>query len=836
MKAPISWLRDLVQLPESATTDEIAARYTAAGLVVERIETTGPDFSGPVVVGRVLEFTPEQQKNGKTIRWCRVDVGEQLNAEGLERNVDPEHPGRGIVCGADNFAVGDLVVVSLPGAVLAGGFEIASRKTYGHYSDGMICAEDELGLGSDHGGIIVVDPASGAEPGMAAEDFLGQADVVLELDVTPDIGYCLALRGLAREAAQAFDVPYIDPYLATLKVPSAAGHPVVIEDDRCSWFTAVTIEGADPTAPTPDWMRARLEASGMRSISVLVDITNYVMLKSGQPLHAYDADTLTGPIRVRSAVAGEQLVTLDDVGRELAADDLVIADDSGAIGLAGVMGGLATEVTDQTRTIVLEAAHFDPATIGASHRHHKLPSEASKRFERGVDSALALAAGLEAAGLMVELAGGQITGVSQAGGPGVGARQVIAVDLPARILGTELDVAEIEQIFAGSGIGHTRVGESFELQAPTWRPDLVDPFDYVEEVLRKVGFDRIDPQLMRAPAGYGLTTEQTNRRLVTRAVVAAGFTEQISLPFLGREEITQLGVQPDDARLSLVKLANPLDDTRPFLRSTLLPGLFASVVRNTSRSNDDLAVFETGRVFGNTGTGQAPRPDLSDRPSDQELAALEAALPSQPRMLAGVVAGNWLPVGWQGPAVKADWTHVVGLAQAAAEALGLALGRTQADLAPWHPGRCAALTMPDGTVIGYAGELHPSVISQFGLPARACAVELDLDALVAAAPPAGTITELSHFPVAKEDVALIVDETVSAAEVAQALREGAGDLLESVTLFDVYRSEQVGAGKKSLAFALRLRADRTLTDGEAAQVRGAAVAVAAERFGAIHRA
>ncbi|MFZ2626010.1 MAG: phenylalanine--tRNA ligase subunit beta [Propionibacterium sp.] len=840
MKAPMSWLRELVELPHGVTTGQVADAFTRTGLQVEHIEDFGNEVSGPVVVGRVLSFVEEPQHNGKTIRWCHVDCG-------TEQNVSARNPeitdARGIVCGADNFAVGDHVVVALPGAVLPGDFAIAARKTYGHISDGMICAEDELGLGEDHAGIIVLPPAEARKAGLGADAMvvLGAPDEVLDIDVTPDMGYCLSLRGLAREAAQAFDVPYNDIYSRKVPAPSQDAHPVRLESEDCPLFVDLVVRGIDPSTPTPSWMRHRLQASGVRSLSLPVDITNYVMLESGQPLHAYDEDKLLGPLVVRRAVAGEELTTLDGVHRQLRPEDLVVVDDSGPIALAGVMGGESTEVGPQTTSIVLEAAHFAPGTIGRSYRHHKLPSEASKRFERDVDPGVSCAAARMAARLLVELAGGELDdGATVAGSVPVPPAQVIDTTLPARILGARIDDDRVVSVLSASGIRVAERGERLFLEPPTWRTDLVDPYDYVEEVGRKLGLDVIEPRLPRALPGSGFSRAQRARRSVIEATAQAGFVEVITLPFVGADEIDRLKVPQDSPLRRLVELANPLADTQPYLRTSLLPGLFAAAARNSSRSQDDLALFEQGSVFRAGEALGAPMPTVSHRPSEAEIAALDAALPDQPRMLAGVVCGQWLPASWRGPAVSADWTHAVLLAQTAAETLGVELVRSAAALAPWHPGRCAQLSVRDQhgelVSIGAAGELHPDVIAAFGLPARSCAVELDLDALIAAAPQAGEVSALSPYPLTKEDVALVLDEDVPAGEVERALVEGGGELLESVSLFDVYTGPQAGPGKKSLAYNLRMRhPERTLTGAEAGAIRDAAVEAVARRFGAVLR-
>lgn len=840
MKAPMSWLRELVALPEGTTTAQVADALTRAGLNVERIETIGGEVSGPVVVGRVLAFTPEPQKNGKTINWCRVDVGPEHNdPETTTEDGTIVPAGRGIVCGASNFAVGDLVVVALPGSTLPGDFQIAARKTYGHISDGMMCAVDELGLGEDHAGIIIlpteVDGVS-VRPGMDAMSVLGGGDEVLEIDVTPDIGYALSMRGIAREVAQAFHLPFADPYARPLPASASDGHPVRIESPNCSSFVALTITGLDPAAPSPNWMAQRLERAGMRSISLPVDVTNYVMLESGQPLHAYDGDKLQGAIVVRQARPGERITTLDGQDRALDPDDLLITDDSGPIGIAGIMGGETTEFSDDTTTVVLEAAHFDPLQIGRGHRRHKLPSEASKRFERTVDPALPYAAANRAAQLMVTHGGGTLSPEQTIVGetPAMPQQRMMA-SLPATVLGAPVTREQVIDILTNSGVNVTAMGDQLTLVPPTWRPDLVDAYDYVEEVGRKIGFDQIPSIVPSAPIGRGLTAQQRGRRAVVRAIADLGFTELISLPFVSADEVERIAPNADDPRRQLVRLANPLDDTHAFLRPSLLPGLFQAIAKNTSRSLDDLALFEVGNCFRAGSPQAAPRPSVAQRPSDHELAGLQAALPDQGTLVAGVVTGNWLPASWQGPAVKADWTHVVALVDQAAASLGATVQRRAADTSPWHPGRCAALVV-DGTVIGHAGELHPQVIKAFGLPARTCAVEFDLSMLLAAAPGPGVIAALSSFPLAKEDVALVVDEQVTQAEVRAALIEGAGELLESCELFDIYRGPQVGEGKKSLAFALHFRGDKTLKDTEAAQAREAAVTVAAERCGAVQRA
>lgn len=829
MKAPISWLRELANLPADATTEAIADKFTKLGLTVERIEQTGSPVAGPLVVGRVLSKTDEPQKNGKTIHYCRVDVGDELN----DPATDEFPASRGIVCGAHNFEVGDLVVVSLPGAVLPGDFAISARKTYGHVSDGMICAEDEIGLGDNHDGIMVLTEGT---PGQDAIELLWSNDDVLDIDVTPDLAHCLSIRGLAREAAAAHDVSYKDRYLLPLPEEKADGHCVVLDSERCTAFTAITVEGVDPSAPSPRFIVDRLRAAGVRAISLAVDVTNYVMLESGQPLHAYDADKLQGPIRVRMAAEGEQLVTLDGQTRQLDADDLLITDDSGPIGMAGVMGGETTEVSAMTSRIVLEAATFDAASVSRTARRHGLLSEASKRFERKVDPCLGYAAAKRAAKLITQYGGGLVVAETVVGAAPSKRVVKMRAGLCSQVLGTEISEGEVVRLLSSAGVGVTALGDSLTLEIPSWRPDLVDPYDIVEEVGSRYGYDRIGKTLPVAPAGGGRTPRQAARLDVLRAVAQLGFTQTLTLPFMGDDELDRLGLADGDDRRKPVKLASPLSDAQPYLRTTLLPGLFRAVATNVARSTNDLALFEEGSCFVDQGVPAAPRPSVAGRPSDEEIAALDASLPEQPKRLAAVVCGQWVPTGWSGEGTAADWRHVVAFAEAAAAAVGVRPTRVQrSDVMPWHPGRTAELKAGDVS-LGFAGELHPRIVEAFELPPHTCAVELSLDALLDAAPHAGRIGPLRSAPVAKEDVALIVDQDVAAADVQAALEAGGGDLLESVHLFDVFTGDQVGEGRKSLAFALRIRGDKTLKDADAAEVRQGAVKAAQERCGAIQRA
>ena len=829
MRVPVSWLREHVELSPDETARDIAARLVRAGLEVETIHQAGADVTEPLLVGRVLEFADETHSNGKTIRWCQVDVG-------------ADRP-RGIVCGAHNFAAGDLVVVALPGAVLSGGFEISARRTYGHTSDGMICSARELGLGDDQAGIIVLRPEEGS-PGDDAMQVLHLRDEVLDMAVTPDRGYCLSIRGVAREVATAYGVPLHDPGLgpgrhARAEAEAPGGYPVVVDDtDRCPVYVARTVTDLDVDRSSPRWLQRRIQLAGMRPISLAVDVTNYVMLELGQPIHGFDRDALAGPIVVRRAASGEKLTTLDGAVRDLDPDDLLITDDTGPIGLAGVMGGESTEMGGSTRAIVIEAAHFEATGIARTARRHRLPSEASKRFERGVDPALPVVAATRVAEMLVEFGGATAEpGATTVGSVPEPAAIEIDSDLPGQVVGVAYAPEEVAGRLAGVG-GRVTPLEAGRLSVvpPTWRPDLTDPFDLVEEVARLHGYDAIPSVLPVAPAGRGITVDQRRRRRLERAVAAAGYVEAPSYPFVGSHDLDALGLPADDARRTVLRLANPLSDEEPFLRTTLLPGLLATLRRNVGRGIPDLALFESGLVF-RPGPGSLPTPPrlpVDRRPTDDEIAALFAAVPDQPRRLATAAAGDRSPAGWWGPAEAVSWADAVESARLVAAEAGVELTVRRDEHAPWHPGRCAALYVGE-TLVGHAGELHPRVVEALGLPARTVAMEMEIDRFGAVDEPTPAPV-VSTFPVATQDVALVVPAEVAAADVEAALRAGAGELLESLRLFDVYEGAQVGEGRRSLAYALRFRApDRTLTVEETTAARDAAVAEASRRTGAVLR-
>jgi phenylalanyl-tRNA synthetase beta chain len=854
MRVPLSWLLAAAGLDEAApavTPDEIARRLTAAGLEVETVDQVGHDIRGVLVA----EVTGIEELAGfkKPVRYCQVSTGDG----------EP----RSVICGAVNFAVGDRVPLALPGARLPGGFEISAKKAYGRMSEGMICSAAELAIGDDHSGILVLAPDAPLGADFVA--YAGLADHVLDIAVTPDRGYALSIRGVARELATAYGTSFADPADAGLPgdvaAVSAEVYPASIGDpSACDRFVLREVRGFDPDAATPLWMRVRLARSGMRCVSLAVDITNYLMLELGQPLHAFDREKLSGPIVVRQARPGERLETLDHVVRQLDPDDILITDSSGPISMAGTMGGLATEISARSRDLVVEAAHFDPRGTARMSRRHKLFSEASYRFERGVDRDLPLRASAKAVALLASLGGGTaVPGCTHASVEVPQVSITMAADYPDQVAGLAYgsdtvvrrlgDVGCTVAVPAadarhdpGDGAGRQ---PALTVVPPSWRPDLLYPRDLAEEVIRLEGYENIPVRMPRAAAGRGLTAEQRHRRATGRALADAGYVEVLSQPFGSAADHDRLLLPSDDPRRRAVAVANPLSDDEPLLRTTLLPGLLRVLARNAGRGFSDVALFEMGLVFRPRPESPRVAPILRvDRgPTEQEVASLEAALPDQPLRVAAVLVGDRELPGWWGPGRPAGWPDIIEAAREVLRVSGVPFEVRSDQHEPWHPGRCAALFVQAAggreRLAGHAGELHPRVTAAFDLAPRTCAMELDLTVIETAAALLGPAQApvISPYPVATQDVALVVPETVPAADVEAALVAGVvgsdqPDLLEEVRLFDVYTGAQAGQGRKSLAYTLRFRApDRTLTAEETTAARDAAVAEAARRVGAVLR-
>ncbi|MEY3472637.1 MAG: hypothetical protein RLY22_140 [Actinomycetota bacterium] len=834
MRVPLSWLAEYVDLPGDATPDSIMAELVKVGFEEEASHAF--EVSGPVVVGQVLEFTDEPQSNGKTIRWCSVRVA----PEG-QKAADGGEDVRGIVCGASNFEVGDKVVVCLPGSVLPGDFAIAARSTYGHISDGMLASAKELSLNDDHAGIIRLHEM-GLDPkvGSSAIELLNLADTAAEINVTPDRGYCFSIRGVAREYAHATGAEFRDP-TGNAQPEVAGGFDVAINDSEgirgqvgCDRFVLRTVRGVDATKPTPPWMIARLKLAGMRSISLVVDITNYVMLELGQPIHAYDLDKLSGGILVRRASAGETLKTLDGQVRKLDIEDLLITDSSGPIGLAGVMGGESTEVSDSTVNVIIEGAHFDPVSIARTARRHKLISEASKRFERGVDPRVAEYAVARVVQLLEVHAGGTADGLG-ANYSTLGDPQPVwlPAEFAKEITGVDYTVDEVTGVLADIGCIVAHVDGGYEVIPPSWRPDLSHKTDLAEEIARIVGYERIGTRLPVAPPGRGLTKNQKLRRVVLAAAVGAGATEVLTYPFVSEDANGFFA----EAK-SKVVLANPMQAESGQLRLTILSGLVDAARRNLSRGLTDIAIFEEGSVFIPTATsGKAfTLPGAGERPTPQVLESVMATIPAQPKHFAALLTGDRVKQQVGVVSQGYDYSDAISLASRVVSATGQELIVRQGTAKGFHPGRTAELLVGENS-IGFAGELAPALAAERDLPRRVAAIEIDLDVLYSTAPEVRQASPIFGYPAATQDLSLLVGVDVAAGDVLRVIEEGAGALLEQVRLVEDYRGQNLPDGQKSLTFALRFRAnDRTLTQVEASESRDAAVALAASKFGATIRA
>lgn len=840
MRVPLSWLGEIVDLPAQITPEQMHEDLVRVGFEEESISDF--DLQGPIVVGEVLTCEAEEHSNGKTVNWCQVRVA----PEG-QKAADGEGDVRGIVCGAHNFAAGDKVVVTLPGSVLPGNFTIAARKTYGHVSDGMIASQLELGLGEDHDGIIVLSRL-GLDPeiGEDALALLGLDDSAVEINVTPDRGYAFSLRGVGRELSHSTGATFRDPALA-VDPASVSGYSVNVEDDApirdqvgCSGFIARVVRDVNPEAPTPAWMVARLHLAGIRSLGLVVDISNYVMLELGNPIHAYDFDKLQGGITVRRARSGERLITLDGQDRALHPEDLLITDESGPIGLAGVMGGESTKTGSTTTDILVEAAIFDPITIARTSRRHKLPSEASKRFERGVDPKVGRAAAQRMVDLLVEFGGGV---ASDLGAELLAEGEPLPVRLAAgaaeALVGVPYTAAEVRDSLETIGCTVVTDGDEFVVTPPSWRHDLTRPADLIEEIARITGYHRIPSVLPVAPPGRGLTREQRLRRRAANSIVAAGYTEVQSYPFVSQLSNDRFGeaIAPESGHVAAIQPANPLDGEVPYLRRSLLPGLAQAAHRNLARGAVDLALVEFGSVFEPLETlGTDFVPLLGVRPSDETLAELDASIPQQPLHAAVLLTGYAVAKQPGQSARTADWADAISSAQLLAAAVDCTLVIKQGTHQAFHPGRTAELFVQgtDKLVhVGFAGELLPELTEELHFYGRVAACELDLGRMIEHAPREPLVHGLSTYPAATQDLTLVVGAEVVAADLLGVFTQGAGELLETVRLVDDYRGKGIEDGQKALTFALRFRAsDRTLKAEEASEARMAGVEATKQAFGA----
>jgi phenylalanyl-tRNA synthetase beta chain len=796
MKITLGWLREFVEVPDMHARDLVDV-FESLGHEVESWRELAPTFSD-VLIGQVIEVNPHP--NADKVRLTRVDVGSEM----LE-----------IICGAWNFDAGAVVPVAMPGAVLGGDFTIERRDIRGVTSNGMICSETELDLGTEADGIMVLNtdyPASVDAIGSPFADLLGFPDVWFEINVTPNRPDCLSVYGLARDLAAMFDIPLRDDGIAVSESGAPSSIEVLIErPDMNPRFAAREVRGVT-VGPSPHWMRLRLEQAGVRPISNVVDASNYAMIEFGHPTHAFDVERLGDRIVTRMAVEGETVVTLDDVERALGADDVVVTDGVDVVAIGGVMGGASTEVHAGTTDVLIEAAFWDPAHVLMTSKRLGLRSEASARFERGADPSFCHLAADRVAQLLAAIAGGAPAPGAIDVNPGAIEPWVIEYPLSEteRVLGTSIDPTVTVDLLERLGFGVTGT-DPLQVEVPTRRPDVRHRVDLVEELARLHGFDGIPDSVPQGPGG-GLPMRERRIRLVREILAGAGFHEILTFSFIGSDDLDRLGYPEGHAVRSGIRLVNPLNDSEGVMRTTILPGVLKAASTNRSRHNPAVRLFEIGKVF------------------------LEGAgkLPEQPDRLAFVIAGSTEPT-WSMPAQTPDVFDGTGVWELLADRLEIPDAELRsAQLPSFHPGRCAEIVV-GGATIGAIGEVHPKVAEAFGLRGRVVAAEVDLAELIAYRGH-WRFTPPSIYPPVTFDLAFAVPDMVPASAVVTAAREGAGAMLEDIRLFDVFRGDAVGEGRRSLAMAFTMRApDRTLTDEEARPLRKAIAETVSSRTGATLR-
>jgi phenylalanyl-tRNA synthetase beta chain len=774
MKFSESWLRSFVD-PEVKGGD-FTHLLTMAGLEVEEEESVAPAFDG-VVVAEVLKV--ERHPDADRLNVCLVATGDGQEA-------------RRIVCGAPNVAAGLKVPCALPGARLPGDFRIKVAKVRGIESSGMLCSAKELGISEDASGLLAL-PAD-APVGEDIRRTLDLDDRLLPLKLTPNRADCLSLAGIAREVSALTGAPAVHPSIAAAPVATDKRREIVLDAPQaCPLYCGRVFAGVDARAPTPKWMKCRLERSGVRSISALVDITNYVMLEQGQPLHAFDNEKLAGAIHARMARAGEKILLLNGQTLELADDVLLIADDERPLAMAGIMGGEHTGITLETSEMVLESAFFAPRAVAGRARRYGFGSDASYRFERGVDFGAARQALERASRLILDICGGRAGPLCEARA-GLPARDPIRLRPPrvAKALGLAMSEERIGAILACLGLALARDGGDFIVTPPTWRFDLEVEEDLIEELARVHGYDRIPAQPPRALLSMLPRTESARPLWRVRQILAdRGFQEVINFAFV--EEAWEADFAGDPAaRTAPIRLANPIASPMSVMRSTLLGGLIANVATNLKRRQNPIRLFETGRCFFRDPAGQ---PIQGFR---------------QPWKLAALICGGALPEQWGAPARAADFYDIKGELELL---LAPIAARFEKAAHPaLHPGRSASVRI-GGQEAGFIGELHPRWAQKYGLPMAPVLFEVDLEALLQARLPG--YAEVSRLPAAYRDLAVVVDPKLELQAILDGLARNRPEFVQEIRLFDVYTGKGIDQGKKSLAFRIVMQdTERTLQDAE----------------------
>jgi phenylalanyl-tRNA synthetase beta chain len=831
MRLPLFWLHDYCD--PGLPAEELATRLALTGTEVDRVHKHGVAALEHFRVGRVL--SAERHPDADRLTVCLVDTGDGESAQ--------------IVCGAPNVAAGQTVAVAAPGAVMPDGTRLRRAKLRGQESRGMILAEDELGIGTDHDGIMVLDPALAV--GTALADVLPIATDVLELEITPNRPDCLSIYGAAREVHAATGAPLApapwsgddlgSPPADRAAADAIPGFAVAVEvPDLCPRFTARLFEDVR-IGPSPPWLKARLTAAGQRPISNVVDITNYVMLLTGQPLHAFDADLVAGGrLVVRRGRAGETMTTLDDVERRLDPDTCVIADADGPTSIAGIMGGARSEVRASTTRVLMEAATWDGPNVQRTSTRLGLRTEASARFEKGLAPEQGLEGQAVAARLMVELCGARpVGGTIDVGGPGPAPLELRLRDsYTERLLGVPVPRADAARILAGLGFGVGEAADGLVVTVPHWRrTDVTREADLVEEVARLWGLERIPSTLPARRGAVGrLAPAQRLRRRAEDALVGAGLSEAVGWSFGAPGLPARLGFAGDDPRARPIPLQNPMSEDQSVMRTTLLGSLLDALHRNRTRGFDDVRLFEVGAIYlqplqSPARQGSDPLPGGRSEVNPW-YPVRDPALPDERLHVGALLTGRMRPPSWRDPEPPAaDFFAAKGVLEALMRALRVPFRVEPTSAEPFlHPRRGAAVLVGDEPA-GWLGELHPSVAAAWDLEGVA-GFELDTAVVVAAATLTPRYEDLTSFPSVRQDLAVTLPEDVPAARALAVIRAAGGPLLAGADVFDVYRGPQVGEGRASLAVRLEFRApDRTLTDAEADERRAAIVAALADQLG-----
>ncbi|MFZ5596475.1 MAG: phenylalanine--tRNA ligase subunit beta [Bacillota bacterium] len=785
MRVSLKWLREYVDVTIPA--EELAERLTMAGIAVEAIEKPGEGIE-KVYTGKILKIEPHP--NADRLSVCRVTTGGDVELQ--------------IVTGATNVREGHVVPVALEGARLAEGLVIKKSKLRGVESRGMLCSGQELGLDvsmmppEQSHGIMLLDP--GTPLGLDIREVLGMDDVILELELTPNRGDCMSMVGVAREVAALLGN---DLRMPETSVPeSGAGISglvtVDIEDPGlCGRYVARLFRNLK-VGPSPLWMQERLKAAGVRPINNIVDITNYVMMELGQPLHAFDYDTIRdGHIIVRRARAGETIVSLDGNERILKEDMLVICDPGGPVAVAGVMGGLDTEVTGKTVNVLLESAHFNPVSIRRTSKALGLRSESSSRFEKGVDITGCPRAADRAARLLADMAAGEVAPGAVDNYPGRTPRRtvILRTGRVEHVLGVDVPRQEIVNILRGLEFTVRDNGEDLLVTVPGHRPDVSLEEDLIEEVARMYGYINIPGTLPYGPTTPGVRTPRQSFEVVVKDCLRGlGLCEVITYSFFGPSMLDLCGLPQDSPHRNVLRLQNPLSEEQSIMRTLVLPGVLEVLQRNISRRNNDVAVFEVGKVFIPRGSGQ---------------------LPLEKNVLAAALTGNTAS-GWNSPGRSYDFYYLKGVLEVLLDRVGLkkySLERESGNPL-FHPGKAARLTVGED-VVGVLGEIHPDVMENYHLPRAVVAMEMDFDLLAGLSGKPVKYRPLPKFPGIERDLALVVRQGITALEISRVIRKFGGKYLQDISLFDVYRGGQVKEGCQSMAYKLKFQAeDRTLTDQE----------------------